>query len=46
MATTLDTPRVPRPTSRPRTGWDAYPVTRWLRANLFSSITSTTSRLA
>jgi len=41
MATTLDTPRVPRPTSRPRTGWDAYSVTRWLRANLFSSITST-----
>jgi general L-amino acid transport system permease protein len=41
MATTLDAPQVPRPTSRPRTGWDAYPVTRWLRANLFSSITST-----
>ena len=40
MTTALDAPRVPRPTGRPRTGWDAYPVTRWLRANLFSSITS------
>jgi len=41
MTTALDAPRVPRPTSRPRSGWDAYPVTRWLRANLFSSLTST-----
>ncbi|HTC97770.1 MAG TPA: amino acid ABC transporter permease [Bradyrhizobium sp.] len=41
MATTLDVPQATRSTSRPRTGWDANPVTRWLRANLFSSITST-----
>src|SRR6201997_3444055 len=41
MATAFDTPPIPRPTSRPRTGWDANPVTRWLRANLFSSIPST-----
>jgi general L-amino acid transport system permease protein len=40
MATTADTPQL-RPTGRPRTGWDANPVLRWLRANLFSSITST-----
>src|SRR5262249_55531831 len=31
---------LPRPTGRPRTGLDANPVLRWLRANLFSSITS------
>jgi general L-amino acid transport system permease protein len=37
MATTAD---APLPSSRPRTGWDANPVLRWLRANLFSSITS------
>src|ERR1700760_549825 len=41
MATLVDAPRTPRPAGRPRTGWDANPVTRWLRANLFSSITST-----
>src|SRR5215469_12887639 len=41
MATLSDTHQAPRPTSRPRTGLDANPVTRWLRANLFSSITST-----
>ena len=41
MATALDTSQAPRPTSRPRAGWDANPVTRWLRANLFSSIAST-----
>jgi general L-amino acid transport system permease protein len=41
VATTLDVPQAPRSTSRPRTGWDANPVTRWLRANLFPSITST-----
>src|ERR1700758_5291468 len=41
MVAVTDTPQAPRPTSRPRTGWDANPVTRWLRANLFSSITST-----
>jgi len=29
-----------RPTSRPRSAFDANPVTHWLRANLFSSITS------
>jgi general L-amino acid transport system permease protein len=40
MATTADTPKL-RPTGRARTGWDANPVLRWLRANLFSSITST-----
>jgi general L-amino acid transport system permease protein len=38
MATTAD---APRPSSRPRTGWDAHPALRWLRTNLFSSITST-----
>ena len=41
MATTLDAPRMPSPAGRPRSGWDAYPVTRWLRANLFPSIPST-----
>jgi len=40
MATTVDAPQL-RPSGRPRTGWDANPVLRWLRANLFSSITST-----
>jgi len=40
MATTADAPQA-RPTGRPRTGWDANPLLRWLRANLFSSITST-----
>src|SRR6201998_2617499 len=40
MVAVTDTPQAPRPTSRPRTGWDANPVTRWLRANLFSSISS------
>jgi general L-amino acid transport system permease protein len=30
----------PRPSSRPRSGVSANPVLRWLRANLFSSITS------
>ncbi len=40
MAMTADSPQL-RPSSRPRTGWDANPVLRWLRANLFSSITST-----
>jgi general L-amino acid transport system permease protein len=37
MATTAD---APRPSSRPRTGWHAHPALRWLRVNLFSSITS------
>jgi general L-amino acid transport system permease protein len=37
VASVTDTPR---PTGRPRTGLDANPVTRWLRANLFSSLTS------
>src|SRR5215475_10002045 len=41
MVTLSDTQPAPRPTSRPRSGLDANPVTRWLRANLFSSITST-----
>jgi len=40
MATTADTPQL-RPSSRPRTVWDTNPVLRWMRANLFSSITST-----
>jgi general L-amino acid transport system permease protein len=39
MATTADSPPI-RPSGRPRTGWSANPVLRWLRANLFSSITS------
>jgi general L-amino acid transport system permease protein len=39
MATTADTPQL-RPSRRPRTGLDANPVLRWLRANLFSSIIS------
>ncbi|HEY7845143.1 MAG TPA: ABC transporter permease subunit [Bradyrhizobium sp.] len=30
----------PRPSSRPRSGMDANPALRWLRANLFPSITS------
>src|SRR5215469_1216786 len=30
----------PRPSSRPRSALDANPVLRWLRTNLFSSITS------
>ena len=37
---THELPPMPRPTGRPRTGLDANPVLRWLRANLFSSITS------
>src|SRR5215813_7980427 len=41
MATLTDVPNDRRPTARVRTGWDANPVARWLRANLFSSITST-----
>src|SRR6201987_1009478 len=41
MVAVTDTPQRPRPTSRPRSSWDANPVTRWLRANLFSSISST-----
>src|ERR1700755_2856115 len=41
MATLTDVPNSPRPTARVRTGWDTNPVLRWMRANLFSSITST-----
>jgi general L-amino acid transport system permease protein len=41
MATLTDVPQNPRPAARVRTGWDANPVLRWMRANLFSSITST-----
>jgi len=37
MATTAE---APHSSSRPRSGMDANPVLRWLRANLFSSITS------
>src|SRR6201990_892298 len=41
MATLTDVPNSPRPTARVRTGWDTNPVLRWMRANLFASITST-----
>jgi general L-amino acid transport system permease protein len=40
MAMIAETPQGPRPTGRARTGIDANPVLRWLRTNLFSSITS------
>ncbi len=40
MTTLTDLDQMPRPTGRRRTGLDANPVLRWLRANLFSSITS------
>jgi general L-amino acid transport system permease protein len=40
MTTITDTPRAPRPSSRPRSALDANPVLRWLRQNLFSSLTS------
>ncbi len=45
MATLTDVPNSPRPATRVRTGWDANPVTRWMRANLFSSIPSTITSL-
>src|SRR5215813_1905459 len=45
MATLTDVPNDRRPTARVRTGWDANPVLRWMRANLFSSITSTITTL-
>ena len=41
MAMLTEAPQMPRPTSRPRGGIDAIPLLRWLRANLFSSVTST-----
>src|SRR6201995_786346 len=41
MTTLTDVPNSPRPAARPRTGWDAYPVTRWMRANLFWLVTPT-----
>src|SRR6185437_12672384 len=41
MAIATELPQMPRPSNRPRTGVDAYPLLRWLHANLFSSITST-----
>jgi general L-amino acid transport system permease protein len=41
MTVLTDVPNSPRPTTRARTGWDANPVTRWMRANLFPSIPST-----
>src|ERR1700741_3446216 len=40
MTTVTELPQMPRPASRPRPGSDGIPVLRWLRANLFSSITS------
>ena len=40
MTTVTDLDQMPRPAGRRRTGLDANPVLRWLRANLFSSITS------
>ena len=40
MAVATELPEKPRPSGRPRTGIDSIPVLRWLRANLFSSITS------
>ena len=40
MVTVTDLDQAPRPIGRKRTGLDANPVLRWLRANLFSSITS------
>src|SRR5215475_4853240 len=42
MVTATDAPQAPRPVTRPPVGWGAHnPVLRWLRANLFSSISST-----
>ena len=40
MTAVTDLDQMPRPQGRKRTGIDANPVLRWLRANLFSSITS------
>ena len=45
MTALTDVPNSPRPTARGRSGWDANPVTRWMRANLFSSIGSTITTL-
>ena len=45
MTTLTDVPNSPRPTARVRTGWNANPVTRWMRANLFGSIGSTITTL-
>jgi general L-amino acid transport system permease protein len=45
MTTLTDVPNSPRPNTRVRTGWDANPVTRWMRANLFSSTASTITTL-
>src|ERR1700760_2540652 len=44
MTVLTDVPNSPRPT-RARSAWDANPVTRWMRANLFSSIPSTITSL-
>ena len=41
MTVLTDVPNSPRPTTRVRSGWDSHPALRWMRANLFSSITST-----
>jgi len=40
MTAVTDLDQMPRPKGRKRTGLDANPVLRWLRANLFSSIAS------
>src|SRR5215475_10307892 len=40
MTVVTDLDQMPRPEGRKRTGLDGNPVLRWLRANLFSSITS------
>ena len=45
MTVLTDIPNSPRPTARARSGWDANPVTRWMRANLFGSIGSTITTL-
>src|ERR1700760_2817301 len=45
MTTLTDVPNNPRPTDRVHNRWDANPVTRWMRANLFSSIPSTITTL-
>src|SRR5262250_923519 len=41
MAMTADSPQASRSSGRPRTFWDSNPALRWMRTNLFSSITST-----
>lgn len=40
MTTSMEAREAPRPSGRARSGFDAIPALRWLRANLFASITS------